>query len=220
MLWRNNMKNQNIIINKLLIMIAAVLTAVLLILPGCKEQSADTQNNTQTITQSDNAPFAGQYDGLASDIDTQQSAPQVPNAAVQTPSAGLDFAFADIQGNKHRLSDNRGKKVIIIFWATWCPPCKAEIPHLIALRKMYTEDQLAMIAISDETPMLVKRFAETNKMNYTITALDSSKLPNPLNRVEAIPTSFYLDSKGEIKQKTVGYNTLEQIQATLDKVKL
>jgi thiol-disulfide isomerase/thioredoxin len=213
------MRKQNNIINKLLIAAVAGFAVIALILPGCKEQSADSQNNAQTITQSDNAPVAGQYDGLVSEIDTQQSAPQVTNAAAQTPSAGLDFAFTDIQGNKHRLSDYRGKKVIIIFWATWCPPCKAEIPHLIALRKMYPDDQLAMIAISDETPMLVKRFAETNKMNYTVTALDSSKLPNPLNRVEAIPTSFYLDNKGEIKQKTVGYNTLEQIQVTLDKVK-
>jgi thiol-disulfide isomerase/thioredoxin len=213
------MRKLNNIINKLFVVITIGLAVVLLILPGCKQQSADTQNQTRSNAQTGNEPAATPPASITSDTDPQQNAIQVTDAVTQKPSTGLDFTFTDIKGNKHNLSDYRGKKVMIIFWATWCPPCKAEIPDLITLRKKYTEDQLAMIAISDEPLSVVKPFVQANKMNYTIVATDSSKLPAPLNKVEFIPTSFYLDSNGEIKGRVEGLNTLGQIEANLEKVK-
>jgi thiol-disulfide isomerase/thioredoxin len=212
------MRKLNIIINKLFVVITISLAVVLLILPGCKQQSADTQNQTRSNAQTGNEPDATLPASIVSDTDPQQNAIQVTNAVTQKSSTGLDFTFTDIKGNKHNLSDYRGKKVMIIFWATWCPPCKAEIPDLITLRKKYTEDQLAMIAISDEALSVVKPFVQANKMNYTIVATDSSKLPSPFNRVEAIPTSFYLNGSGEIKDTAIGLNTLRQIEVILDKV--
>jgi thiol-disulfide isomerase/thioredoxin len=213
------MRKLKIIINKLLVVITIGLAVVLLILPGCKQQSADTQNQTQTNAQTGNVPAPTPPSGIVSATDPRQNATQAASTVTKKPATGLDFAFTDINGNKHNLSDYRGKKVMVIFWATWCPPCKAEIPDLITLRKKYTEDQLAMIAISDEPLSVVKPFVQANKMNYTIVATDSSKLPAPLNKVEFIPTSFYLDSNGEIKGRVEGLNTLGQIEANLEKVK-
>ncbi len=195
------------------------LAGLILILPACKQQSAEPQNKTQTNAETNNEPAVTPTASLVSESNPQQNAAQVTNAVTAKPTTGLDFAFTDIKGNKHNLTDYRGKKVMIIFWATWCPPCKAEIPDLITLRKKYSEDQLAMIAISDEPLSVVKPFVDTSKMNYTIVATDSSKLPSPLNRVGAIPTSFYLNGSGEIKNTSVGLKTLEQIEAILDKVK-
>ncbi len=63
-----------------------------------------------------------------------------------------DFTMTDINGKEHKLSDYRGRDVMIIFWATWCMPCVIEVPHLISLRNAIGEDELAMLAISNERP--------------------------------------------------------------------
>ncbi len=127
-----------------------------------------------------------------------------------------DFTVTDINGNKHRLSDYRGKNVLVVFWATWCPPCRAEIPHLIELRKEVSQDKLAMLAISTEDSDTVKNFAKAEKMNYTVASLGNTYLPGPFSDVEYIPTSFFIDTNGKIKTVVVQSLTLEQIKAILN----
>jgi len=61
-----------------------------------------------------------------------------------------DFTLRDLDGKVHKLSDYRGKDVMLVFWATWCPPCMMEIPHLIALRNRVGADKLAILAITNE----------------------------------------------------------------------
>ncbi len=126
-----------------------------------------------------------------------------------------DFTVTDIEGKKHSLSDYRGKNVMVIFWATWCPPCNAEIPHLIELRKEMSEDKLAMLAISTEDAETVKNFVNSRKMNYTVAVLGNSYLPGPFADIEYIPTSFFINPDGRIKTVVVQSLTLEQIKAIL-----
>jgi peroxiredoxin len=123
-----------------------------------------------------------------------------------------DFTLNDIAGKEHKLSDYRGKNVLIVFWATWCGPCKIEIPHLIELRKTVSEDDLAILAISNENPGVVKKFVAEAKMNYTI-LLDPGILPGPYNSINAIPSSFFIDSSGKIKLGSTGLVSLEEIKA-------
>lgn len=123
-----------------------------------------------------------------------------------------DFTLTDITGKIHKLSDYRGKDVMIVFWATWCGPCIIEIPHLIKLRNIVPEDKLAMLAISFEDPGLVKRFAERRKMNYTILAAEVRNLPKPYSRIYGIPSSFFINPDGKIKFATEGLLTLSAIQ--------
>ncbi len=126
-----------------------------------------------------------------------------------------DFTLTDITGKEHKLSDYRGKDVLIIFWATWCRPCLMEIPHLIELRKTASENDLAMLAISNEKPELVRAFVAKAEMNYTVLT-DPGTLPSPYNTVNAIPSSFFIDREGKIKLGTSGLISLEEIKAILE----
>lgn len=127
-----------------------------------------------------------------------------------------DFTVTDIDGNKHSISDYRGKNLMVIFWATWCPPCRKEIPHLIELRKQESEDNLAMLAISTEKPEDVKTFAKNQKLNYTVATLGNSFLPRPFAEIQYIPTTFFIDTDGRIKTVVVQSLNLEQIKTILN----
>jgi len=126
-----------------------------------------------------------------------------------------DFTLADIDGKEHKLSGYRGKNVLIVFWATWCPPCRMEIPHLIELRNTVDADELAMLAISNESLNLVKNFVSQARMNYTV-LVDRGTLPAPYNAVSAIPSSFFIDPEGKIKLATRGLISLKEIETILE----
>lgn len=126
-----------------------------------------------------------------------------------------DIVLNDIDGKTHKLSDYKGKNVIVVLWATWCGPCRREIPHLIELRNTVSEDELAILGISNENPSLVKRFVEQAKMNYTI-LLDRGTMPPPYSSVTGIPSSFFIDTEGKIKLATTGLLSLEEIKAILE----
>ncbi|MBN1974012.1 MAG: redoxin domain-containing protein [Sedimentisphaerales bacterium] len=128
-----------------------------------------------------------------------------------------DFTITDITGKQHKVSDYRGKNLIINVWATWCPPCKKEIPDFIELRKTVSEDELAILGISTETGKenTVKQFVSQNKMNYTILVADPLKLAAPYSKISAIPTTFFIDPEGKIKIATIGVLTLKDIKDIL-----
>jgi peroxiredoxin len=126
-----------------------------------------------------------------------------------------DFTVTDIEGKQHSLSSYRGKNVLVVFWATWCPPCHKEIPHLIELRKEMSEDELAIIAISNEAPGTVKAFANSKGINYSVASVAGAMLPSPFADVTSIPTAFYIDRNGRIKLATVGLVELDDTKAIL-----
>ena len=123
-----------------------------------------------------------------------------------------DFTLTDINGKTHSLSDYKGKEVMLVFWATWCGPCKIEIPHLIELRKTISEDKLAILAVSNEREELVKNFAENNNLNYNV-LVSKSVLPKPYSLVTGIPSSFFIDPEGNIKFGTMGTIDFEVMKA-------
>ncbi len=130
-----------------------------------------------------------------------------------------DFTLTDLDGKKHKLSDYRGKDVMLVFWATRCPPCIFEIPHLIELRNTVSKDKLAILAITYEKPDLIKKFAAAKKMNYTV-LLEQNNMPPPFGviriyRTSGIPCSFFINPDGKIKLATSGLLSLGYMKAIL-----
>jgi peroxiredoxin len=121
-----------------------------------------------------------------------------------------DLELKDISGKTHKLSDYRGKNVLLIFWGTWCVPCQIEVPHLKELRKRISEDELAMLAISDENATTLQRYAEAKELNYTVIS-ERGSLPAPFGGVQALPASFVVDKEGKIKLATEGFVSLAEI---------
>ncbi|HRU39833.1 MAG TPA: TlpA disulfide reductase family protein [Candidatus Goldiibacteriota bacterium] len=115
-----------------------------------------------------------------------------------------DFDLKDINGKSLKLSDYRGKVVILDFWATWCPPCKAEIPSFIELHKEYKGD-LVVIGLALENDLAkVKTFYMRNNMNYPV-ALSPQDIPLQYGGIQGIPTTFIIDREGNIRDRYVGF---------------
>ncbi len=130
-----------------------------------------------------------------------------------------DFTLTALNGKEHKLSDYRGRNVLIIFWTTWCVPCRKEIPYLIELRKTVSGEDLAMLAISNEKLELVQKVVSQLGMNYTV-LLEKDNMPNPFGvmkifRTTGIPCSFFIDPQGKIKLATSGLVSLKEIKAIL-----
>ena len=124
------------------------------------------------------------------------------NSAAKTApktSVAPDFSALDIYGKQTvTLSAYRGKVVLINFWATWCPPCRQEIPDLVALQKE-NADKLVIIGISldQEGPQVVQDFAQKNGITYPM-IMATEKVVGDYGGISAIPTSFVLDKSGNV----------------------
>lgn len=109
-----------------------------------------------------------------------------------------DFTLTDIDGQTHKLSDYRGKDVVVVFWLTWVGGCKLQVPHLKELRNVYPKDKLAILAISNEPVAMVKAFVAEQGVNYTVLT-GSDVLPTPFDQVKLRPSSFFIGPDGRFK---------------------
>src|SRR5579859_4532983 len=114
-------------------------------------------------------------------------------------TAAPAWQLNDIDGQSVKLSDFKGKVVILDFWATWCPPCKAEIPGFIALQKQYAAQGLTVVGVSLDTAgaSVVKQFMQRVGMNYPV-VIGDEKIAGQYGGIEAIPTTFVIDRNGNI----------------------
>ncbi|MDD5459850.1 MAG: TlpA family protein disulfide reductase [Phycisphaerae bacterium] len=123
----------------------------------------------------------------------------------------------DIEGTKHSLTDYRGKSVIVVFWATWCPPCKMEIPHLIATKNRMG-DKLAILAVTNEEDIrAIKNFVAEMNINYTVLTTQNV-FPAPFSLVQYLPSAFFITPEGKIKVATEGVLEMGDIKAILNAV--
>jgi peroxiredoxin len=125
-----------------------------------------------------------------------------------------DFSFTDITGATSKLSDYRGRDVIVHYWATWCPACKIQRPDLIKLRGLVDKTELKIIAVSNEDDSTLKKEASLVGINYTLTSI-RGRQPAPFSHVNAIPVSFFIDEQGVIKVIAEGAISLKEMQAVL-----
>jgi thiol-disulfide isomerase/thioredoxin len=122
----------------------------------------------------------------------------VANNGSDAPTAP-DWSLRDVNGKDVTLSSFKGKVVVLNFWATWCPPCREEIPDLIKLQKKYAEKGLVVIGMSvDEAgPAAVKAFVRRTGMNYPVVIVDE-KTAFAYGITGAIPTTFVINREGKV----------------------
>src|SRR5690242_14193675 len=130
-----------------------------------------------------------------------------------------DFALADLDGRGWSLKVLRGKVVLVNFWATWCPPCRKEIPDLDALYKQFKAGGLVVLGISDEPAIKVQPFVRQEKVSYPV-LLDSGRKVNDLYSVSGIPMSFVYDRSGKLVAESMDMRTRQQFLAMLAKAGL
>lgn len=150
---------------------------------------------------------------LAALAGCEQATPPPPEGAAP------DFALKDTDGNKVRLSDYRGKVVLLEFWATWCPPCKLAIPDLNALQEKYNGEDFALLSISVDDPMdTLTPFVEEYEVKFPVLVNDAhvERLYGVIN----IPTTFIIDREGNIASKHLGYvpGTAEMISKEIEEL--
>jgi len=122
---------------------------------------------------------------------------------VRNPDPAPDFKLTALDGKPLTLTALQGKVVLLNFWATWCGPCRAEIPDLVALQERY-KGRLQIIGLNvDDEEADIKQYVEETGINYPV-AMTSNDVRIQFGGIPALPTSFVLDTEGRVVQKHVG----------------
>ena len=120
-----------------------------------------------------------------------------------------DFTLTDLQGKSWTLHELHGKVVLVNFWATWCPPCRKEMPDLDALYKRFKNQGLVILAVDDEDASKVKPFLTERPVTYPI-LLDPGRKANDLFHIDGIPKSFVYDREGKLVAQSIDMRTQKQ----------
>jgi thiol-disulfide isomerase/thioredoxin len=125
---------------------------------------------------------------------------------VSPPLVAPDFTLPDMDGESHSLSDFRGKLVMLNFWATWCPPCRREMPSMQRLYEKYSEQGLVVLAVNQfEDPDLVFEFTGRLSLEPTFPILfDRESRISEKYKVKGLPTTYLLDREGRIHYRAIG----------------
>jgi thiol-disulfide isomerase/thioredoxin len=143
-----------------------------------------------------------------------------PRIADNTPSGGRlvgktapDFALESLDGKTVHLSDFRGKAVLLNFWATWCEPCKVEMPWFVDLQKRYGPEGLAIVgvAMDDSGKETIANFAKDMGVNYPV-LLGKEAVGDQFGGIPYLPVSFYIDRNGQVVGQVAGLKGRGEIE--------
>jgi cytochrome c biogenesis protein CcmG/thiol:disulfide interchange protein DsbE len=155
-------------------------------------------------------------------ISFARSSPGSQPGEASTSTVGVerpapDFTLPDLNGTQVSLSQFRGQPVVVNFWATWCPPCRDEIPRLTEAYQR-EKDGVVFIAISDEPADVVGSFVKKNSIPY-VNLLDSGDRVSSAYGIRALPTTLFISSEGEIKVYYTGGMSARIIEEGLRRIK-
>lgn len=142
----------------------------------------------------------------------------VKEVRTQNAVVAIDFMLSTLDGKKFKLSEQKGKVVVLDFWATWCGPCVAELPHLVKLQEKYSNNPSVVFQgiDTDETPQVIKDFMKKNGYSFNVLTAVGTTVSKDYG-VTAIPTMFIIDKQGRIQFKHIGFDSKENIVESLSK---
>lgn len=155
------------------------------------------------------------YEKVKVSLDDPQLAAAIAKLVAEDESRQhADFTLTDLQGKSWSLKALRGKVVLVNFWATWCQPCRREMPDLEALYNRFKDQGLVILGISDEESAKVKELLSEQKVSYPV-LLDPGRKVNELFRIQGIPKNFVYDRNGELVAQSIDMRTQKQFLAML-----
>lgn len=215
--------------------IAGVLVLAAVVTFGCKKNTEDSGSN-DTGTNGNNKKSLPLTTEQRQQMHPYPPADVEPGATLQEIAAAArtwapelqqwrgenapDFALTDTAGKQYRLSDYKGRNVLVVFWATWCPPCKMEISHLNLLEERTSPEYLKILAVTNEDRKMVGKFVSDYGINYTV-LFDEGAMPNFYRVVQSkgIPSAVFVDPDGKIKFVTAGLIPFEDTRAIIQATK-
>jgi len=140
-------------------------------------------------------------------------------AGVACAKSAPGFSVKGVDGHAVRMSDLRNRPVIVDFWATWCGPCRASMPHLNDMQSRYGRDGLTVVGLSvDEgAPATVREFAKGLGVRFTI-AMANDDVLDAYGPIRSIPTTFFINRRGEIVRRVVGYIDAETMDGYVQEI--
>ena len=141
-----------------------------------------------------------------------------PTSSITKSAPAPDFTLQSLDGTNLRLSDLRGKAVLLNFWATWCGPCKIEMPWFIELQKQYGSQglQIVGVAMDDSSKEDIEKFAKDMGVNYPV-LLGKEAVGDAYGGVPALPESFFIGRDGKIVDKIIGLRGKAEIEDSIKK---
>jgi thiol-disulfide isomerase/thioredoxin len=124
------------------------------------------------------------------------------------------FTVRGLDGRNLKLSDFKGKAVVLDFWATWCGPCRASMPHLSHLQDRYSRQGLVVLGLSvdDADAQTVRRYADRLGVKFRLAMADERVL-DLYGPIRSIPTTFFINRRGEVTRRVVGYVDSETLES-------
>lgn len=147
--------------------------------------------------------------GMIQETEKYEKIADVSQLAVglETGKMAPEILLEDMEGKQVQLSDFKGKKVLLNFWASWCGPCEQEMPHMESLYKKYKNDGFVILAVnmtkSEKVKNAPEKFAEKHKLTFPI-LMDRGGVVMKNYEVVAYPTTYFIDSDGIIRSKVLG----------------
>lgn len=140
-------------------------------------------------------------------LSAEESTPAKAEVGIQKGNLAPDFELKTLEGKKIKLSELRGRRVVLNMWATWCPPCRAEMPDMEKFYKKYKDEGVEILAVnmttSEINSKVIKDFMNEFGITFPVVLDEKGEVGNQF-QARVIPTSYLIDSHGVIKQKITG----------------
>ena len=183
-----------------------------------KEEKSKENNTTPDVdstTEKNSVPDESIVPGESAAPDKASS---TNKGATSDKKPALDFKLKDLNGKEVSLSDYKGKKVFLNFWASWCPPCKAEMPDIEKLYGETKDSDLVILAVNvGESKNTAKSFIDDNKYSFPVLLDSDQNVTNQYN-IKGIPTSFFIDKEGNVVSSKVGGISLEEMKSYISEL--